>query len=267
MTDHRAPLDRAALSELAGTGPWTAITVHEVIDSTNAEVARLARAGGAGGQIVIAEHQSAGRGRADRGWQSPPRAGLAVSVLLRPAVSPARWGWLPLLAGVALAETVGEITGLDAVLKWPNDLLLTESAHKAAGILAEVVGGAVALGMGVNVTLTRDELPRPDTTSLLLAGAISPDRTTLLSGLVTRLGRRYRQWQATDGDPGACGLRHDYRKLCHTLGRAVRVELPDGGALTGTAEDIDGDGRLVVESNGERVSVAAGDVHHVRLRH
>lgn len=267
MTDRRQPLNRAVLSRLAGTGPWTAVTVHEAIDSTNAEVARLARAGAAGGCVVTAEHQSAGRGRADRGWFSPPRAGLAVSVLLRPTVAPARWSWLPLLAGVALAEAVTEVTGVDAALKWPNDLLLTESGYKAAGILAEVVDGAVALGMGVNVTLTRPELPRPDTTSLELAGAKELDRTVLLSGLLHRLGRRYLRWHAAGGDPDISRLRHDYRQRCHTLGRVVRVELPDGDRVDGTAVDVDGDGRLVVETDGGRVPVAAGDVHHVRWRH
>ncbi|HIW63117.1 MAG TPA: biotin--[acetyl-CoA-carboxylase] ligase [Candidatus Stackebrandtia excrementipullorum] len=266
MTDRR-PLDRTVLSQLAGTGPWTEVAVHDVIDSTNAEVARLARSGAAAGHVVTAEHQSEGRGRAERGWESPSGAGLAVSMLLRPTVPQGRWSWLPLLAGVALADAVGEVTGLDAALKWPNDLLLTEAAHKAAGILAEVAGGAVVLGVGLNVTLTRDELPRADTTSLRLAGATELDRTRLLCALVTGFGRRYQRWLGYGGDPELSRLRRDYRTYCHTLGRQVRVELPHGDRILGVADDIDQDGRLVVDTGDERIAVAAGDVHHVRLRH
>lgn len=274
MTDRpdstdRPALDRVALTELAGTGPWTTIRVRDEVGSTNAEITELARHGGEEGVVVTAESQSAGRGRADRGWVSPPRAGIAVSMLLRPRVSPARWSWLPLLAGVALAETVTEVSGVQAALKWPNDLLVSQppdgEPRKAAGILAEVAAGAVALGIGLNVTLTDRELPRPDTTSLQLAGASTVDRTLLLTGLLTRLGRRYQAWLSADGDPVAGRLRRDYLTWCHTIGQDVRVMLPDDHELTGTAVDIDGDGRLCVDTARGRIAVAAGDVHHVRL--
>jgi len=266
----RPGLDRVALTELAGTGPWTAIEVRDEVGSTNAEITELARRGVDEGAVITAESQSAGRGRADRGWVSPPRAGIAVSMLLRPRVSPARWSWLPLLAGVSLAETVTEVSGVRAALKWPNDLLVSQPPHgeprKTAGILAEVAAGAVALGIGLNVTLTKEELPRPDTTSLQLAEASTVDRTLLLTGLLTRLGRRYQAWVAVDGDPIASRLRRDYLTWCHTIGQDVRVMLPDGGEPTGTATDIDRDGRLCVDTTDGRIAVAAGDVHHVRLR-
>jgi BirA family transcriptional regulator, biotin operon repressor / biotin---[acetyl-CoA-carboxylase] ligase len=249
---------------------WTAIEVREQTASTNADVAAAARAGTSEGLVVVAERQTAGRGRLDRRWESPPRAGLALSVLLRPPVPAGRLGWLPLLAGVALVETVRRQAEVDAVLKWPNDLLI--DGRKCAGILAEAVpeapagqAPAVVVGIGLNVTLSEEELPRPDATSLLLAGAAHTDRDTLLRALLRGLADWYRRWTTTDGDPEASGLRDGYRLHCATLSRQVSVALPGGGTLAGTASDVDGDGRLVVtDPDGYPTAVAAGDIVHVR---
>src|SRR5882762_725474 len=148
----RPPLHEAALRRalVVPDGLWTAIEVRAETGSTNADVAEAARAGAAEGLVVVAERQRAGRGRQGRQWESPPRAGLAVSVLLRPQTPTGRYGWLPLLAGVALVETVRRLGELDAVLKWPNDLLIAE--RKCAGILAEAAAGAVVVGIGLNVS-------------------------------------------------------------------------------------------------------------------
>jgi BirA family transcriptional regulator, biotin operon repressor / biotin---[acetyl-CoA-carboxylase] ligase len=265
----RPPLSAAALNRaLVRPGSlWTSVEVRTRTGSTNADVAEAARAGAAEGLVVVAEQQTAGRGRFGRRWESPPRAGLAFSVLLRPAEVPAgRYGWLPLLAGVALVETVRRQAEVDAAVKWPNDLLI--EGRKCAGILAEAVPGAdraVVLGVGLNVTLAADELPRPDATSLLLAGAAHTDRDTLLRSVLRDLSDWYRRWTGVGGDVAASGLLDGYRLHCATLGRTVRVALPGGGTLTGTAVDVDLDGRLVVAgADGEPTAVAAGDVVHVR---
>jgi BirA family biotin operon repressor/biotin-[acetyl-CoA-carboxylase] ligase len=264
----RPPLSAATLRRaLVRPGElWTALEVRERTASTNADVAAAARAGAAEGLVVVAEQQTAGRGRLDRRWESPPRAGLAFSVLLRPVVPASRLGWLPLLAGVALVETVRRQAELDAVLKWPNDLLIYE--HKCAGILAEAVPEptpAVVLGIGLNVSMSEAELPRPDATSLLLAGAAHTDRDPLLRAVLRGLAGWYRQWQEADGDPDACGLRDGYLVHCATLGRQVTVALPGGGTLVGTGSNVDGDGRLVVaQLDGALTAVAAGDIVHVR---
>jgi BirA family biotin operon repressor/biotin-[acetyl-CoA-carboxylase] ligase len=246
---------------------WTAIDVKERTGSTNADVAAEARAGTAEGLVVVAEQQTAGRGRLDRQWESPPRAGIALSVLLRPTGVPVtRLGWLPLLAGVALVETVRRQAELDAVLKWPNDLLVDD--RKCAGILAEAVPEptpAVVLGIGLNVTLSADELPRPDATSLVLAGAAHTDRDPLIRALLRELADWYRRWSDVGGDPERSGLRDGYRLYCGTLGRQVEVALPGGGTLSGTASDVDSEGRLVVTAaDGSLTAVAAGDIVHVR---
>jgi len=265
----RPPLSAANLRRaLVRPGElWTAIDVKERTGSTNADVAAEARAGTAEGLVVVAEQQTAGRGRLDRQWESPPRAGIALSVLLRPTGVPVtRLGWLPLLAGVALVETVRRQAELDAVLKWPNDLLVDD--RKCAGILAEAVPEptpAVVLGIGLNVTLSADELPRPDATSLVLAGAAHTDRDPLVRALLRELADWYRRWSDVGGDPERSGLRDGYRLYCGTLGRQVEVALPGGGTLSGTASDVDSEGRLVVTAaDGSLTAVAAGDIVHVR---
>jgi BirA family biotin operon repressor/biotin-[acetyl-CoA-carboxylase] ligase len=276
----RPPLDAAALRRalLVPGGLWTRLEVVEETGSTNADVAVAARAGAAEGLVVVAEDQTAGRGRAGRSWITAPRSGLAVSVLLRPAPPQARWGWLPLLAGVALAEAVTRLAELEVTLKWPNDLLVTTGsagngggAGKCAGILAESLPeGGVVLGIGLNVTARAAELPppipgSPPATSLELAGASATDRDPLLRALLRGLASWYARWGAAGGDAGACGLRAAYLRACGTVGREVHVLLPGDLELTGTAATVDADGRLVVRTaDGQTRALAAGDVTHLR---
>jgi BirA family biotin operon repressor/biotin-[acetyl-CoA-carboxylase] ligase len=266
----RPPLPARALQRalLVPGGLWRHLELKTETASTNADVAEAARRGEPEGLIVVAEQQVAGRGRRDRQWVSPPRAGLTLSVLLRPgdAVPNRRWGWLPLLAGVALLEAVQRIAEVDAALKWPNDLLVQDA--KCAGILAEVIGDAVVLGIGLNVTTRIDELPVTGglpATSLQIAGAKSTDRDPLLRTLLRGLARWYEGWRETGGDAELCGLLGAYRRGCSTIGRDVRVHLPAGDDLVGEAITVDADGQLVIRTadNGEK-RISAGDVLHVR---
>ncbi|HVT66361.1 MAG TPA: biotin--[acetyl-CoA-carboxylase] ligase [Trebonia sp.] len=228
-----------------------------------------AGSGGAEGRVLVAEQQTAGRGRRGRSWSSPPGASLSFSVLLRPAsVPPDRRGWLPLLTGVAVASAVRSVAGVAAVLKWPNDVLVGE--RKLAGILAEQSpdGAAVVIGTGLNVAIPADALPVSPTglaaTSLLVEGA-SVSRETLLLAILGELEGWYAAFRA-DPDPVGSGLLAAYRPLCTTLGRAVRVELPAGRVLAGTATDLDADGRLLVTPSpgAPPTPVSAGDIVHVR---
>jgi BirA family biotin operon repressor/biotin-[acetyl-CoA-carboxylase] ligase len=260
VTDHlprRPPLDPDRLAEAGGGTPGWRVEVLAEAPSTNLLAAERARAGEDEGLVLVAEHQTAGRGRLDRAWTTPPRA--ALTLFLRPGVDPARWPWLPLLVGVAVADAVGH----GARLKWPNDVLLGD--HKLAGLLVERVetpgGPAAVVGIGINVSTTAQELPVPGATSLHVAGH-EVDRTDLLLDVLAELGRGYASWTRNRHEDAM--LRAAYGRRCATVGQLVRVELPGGTTITGTAVDVDHDGRLVVRSGGETTVVGAGDVVHVR---
>jgi BirA family transcriptional regulator, biotin operon repressor / biotin---[acetyl-CoA-carboxylase] ligase len=272
---HRAPLDEAALADelLAGSLLYTSIRVVGQTGSTNADLLAAARSGAPAGAVLVAEEQTAGRGRLDRSWQSQPGASLTFSVLLRPSGIPAAsLGWLPLLAGVATVSALRARTGLEISLKWPNDVQAgvagggAGGGGKLAGILAEQAGNAVVVGIGLNVSSTESELPTSLATSLQLAGAADPDRQAILVSLLSELEHWYLRWSGgpRPGDAEACGLRASYLRWCTTIGRDVRVDTPGGKVLTGRASDVDGVGRLLVAADDDVHAISAGDVVHVR---
>ncbi|WP_375496760.1 biotin--[acetyl-CoA-carboxylase] ligase [uncultured Jatrophihabitans sp.] len=257
----RSPLDLNRIRAAAGEA-WPRIRIVERTASTNADL--VADAGVADRSVLVAEEQTAGRGRLDRSWSSPPRSGLTFSIALRPGVPLEHWGWLPLLCGVATVEAVHDVAGVDVVLKWPNDVLVGEA--KVAGILAQSAGGVAVVGIGLNVSTTRDELPVPTATSLQGAGATGTlDRSVLLGGILAHLGRWLERWYAAAGDAVGSGLAGAYRAACATLGSQVRVSLGDGRTLEGLATDIDGYGRIVVLDGNGPHAVGAGDVEHLRF--
>ena len=266
-------MDGIELRVPASHGMWT-LDVVTSTGSTNADLLARAAAepGGAEGRVLVAEEQTAGRGRRGRTWSSVPGESLTFSALLRPAsVPPDRRGWLSLLTGVAVASAVGTLAGVHTVLKWPNDVLAGD--RKLAGILAEQSpdGSAVVVGVGLNVATRASALPVAATglaaTSLAVeAGGAATSREDLLLGILDQLERWYVGFRS-DPEPENSGLLAEYRALCGTLGRPVRVELPAGRVLTGTAVDVDSDGRLLVQEptpGALVVPVSAGDVIHVR---
>lgn len=232
---------------------WARIDVVDEIESTNA--ALLDDPSAPDRSVLAAEHQTSGRGRLERTWTSPPRAGLTFSVLVRPAVPIATWGWLPLLAGVAVHDALPAVR-----LKWPNDVLCGPDEGKLAGILAQTSGEAVVLGIGMNVSTTADELPVESATSLALNGH-EADRTALLIEILQRLDARLAQWSDVGGDAAACGLHAAYTAACATLGREIAVTTTDGGRVEGTAVAVEPDGRLRLDTG---TLVGAGDVEHLR---
>jgi len=276
---------RAARAALAG-GRFADVRWVEETGSTNADALELARSGEPEGIVLVAEHQSAGRGRLGRAWQAPRGASLLCTVLLRPpaAVAPAT----TLAVALSAAEAVESLTGLAPRLKWPNDLVWpgdgSGADRKLAGVLAEVdwpaashiaAGWAeprpgdrlvVAVGIGLNVAWGPD-VPE-ELADLAVAldhlvepGAV-PDRTTLLVAMLEHLDRRYADLV---GDPeGPARLRTDGCARSATLGRRVRVDL-GGDDVVGTAVDLSPEGHLVVETlEGERRTLAVGDVVHLR---
>ncbi|MFC7931706.1 biotin--[acetyl-CoA-carboxylase] ligase [Streptomyces cinereoruber] len=265
----RPPLNETALRRalVLPDGLWTSLDVVPTTGSTNTDLAARA-ADLPEGAVLVAEEQTSGRGRLDRTWTAPARSGIFVSVLLKPDVPAHRWGWLPLLTGVAAATGLAKAAGVDMSLKWPNDLLVSVKGEerKTGGILAERAGtDGVVVGLGLNVTLREDELPVPGAGSLLLADAVSTDRDTLLRAVLRSLAQWYGEWTRAGGDPAASGLQEAYAAGCATLGRRIRAELPGERTLEGEAIALDGDGRLVVATEGGGTeAVGAGDIVHVR---
>jgi BirA family biotin operon repressor/biotin-[acetyl-CoA-carboxylase] ligase len=224
--------------------------------STNADVLERARAGEPDGLVLVADHQSAGRGRLDRRWEAPEGANLLVSILLRPDLDPSQWFRCTNAVAVALVEACAA-HGVLARIKWPNDVVvgaakLASGGAKLAGILAEVADDAVVVGLGCNVGWpAADEMP--GATSLVACGA-SVTRAQLLDDLLARL------------DEQAPDLHERYLARCASIGRAVRLALPDGRELAGIARTVDDAGRLVLETpDGERQAFTVGDVVHAPI--
>ncbi len=262
----RPPLDLTAVrGELAGpAGPLRRIDVVAETGSTNADLlARHARGEDIRGVVLLAEHQSAGRGRNGRSWSAPAGSQIALSIgVAADAVPTEEWGWLPLLTGVALVDAIGAATGVEAGLKWPNDVLL--GSGKLAGILAEVAAPdpVIVVGLGLNVTLTPEEAPDPRATSLQMLGATMLDRDALAGAILRELTTRIHRWQTVKGSDPA--LAADYRQRSLTLGSRVRAILPGNREIIGTATEVDDQGRLVLDTGSEPVTVSAGDITHLR---
>jgi BirA family transcriptional regulator, biotin operon repressor / biotin---[acetyl-CoA-carboxylase] ligase len=264
----RPHLDEAGLARaLTSDGSrWTEVRVVDALPSTNAALGQRAREDEQDGLVLLAEHQTAGRGRLDRTWTAPSRAGITMSALVRPqGVAVSRWPWISLVSGLAVAAAVQQVADVPARLKWPNDVVVED--RKLAGVLVERVEGpgraAAVIGIGLNVTTTRDELPTAQATSLRIEGASMIDRSTLVKAILRRLDGLLAEWEAGAGEPRA-GLRGAYQGACTTLGRRVSVELPGGAALEGDAVRIDDFGRLVVRTGSGERAFGAGDVTHVR---
>ncbi|MFD4642582.1 biotin--[acetyl-CoA-carboxylase] ligase [Lentzea sp. NPDC058436] len=261
-------LDAAELRSrlVAPNGPYAALDVVASTASTNAD---LAGSGAADRTVLIAGEQTAGQGRRGRSWSSP-EGGLYVSVLFRPAGVPAdRLPWLNLIAGLALLR-VAQSVGVEASLKWPNDLLLGASAGKGAGILSEITAdGSVVVGIGLNVAkLPADVEPAPGglaPTSLEDLGAAELDRGELAFRLLVELAGLEGVWRKNGGDAVESGVLEEYAEHSSTVGRRVRVELAGGVELLGVAQRIEPDGTLTVRGDdGEDHGVSAGDVVHLR---
>jgi len=238
---------------------WTIRRFAE-LDSTNRYLLDEARAGAPDGVVVVADHQTAGRGRLERTWEAPPGSSLLVSVLLRPTLEPEQAHRVVMAAALALADAVGEVAGFTPDLKWPNDLVVGD--RKLAGLLAEREPGAgerrpaVIVGAGVNVQWTAfpPELAEHATACNLEAGR-AVDRDAILDEYLVRLGRRLDVLHAV---PSA------YRERLATIGRRVRVEQASG-VLTGVAVDVRDAGELVLRADdGAEHVITTADVVHLR---
>lgn len=270
----RSSAVRESLAALLAARRWGEVSILPEVGSTNVEVQRL----GADWSAVVAERQTAGRGRRGRAWDDGQGHGIACSVLVplsaitaleaEAGVEGTALGWVPLATGLAVRDCL-ERLGVEAALKWPNDVLVPVEGdeRKICGILCEVVPGGpdgpqqVVVGIGINLSHDVADLPVPHATSLRLvaeaAGRPAPSREEVVPALLEALRDRL--------DPlDLESVRRDYRLACVTIGREVDVHLPDGTVVRRSAETVDDDGRLRVVGDGASATVSAGDVHHVR---
>lgn len=262
----RAPLDVAGIRHDL-VGPDRLVRRLEVVESTGSTNADLlawhAEGADITGTVLVAEQQTAGRGRHGRSWVTPARSQIALSLGVDAAGPPAAfWSWLPLLTGVAVADAVAATTGIEPGLKWPNDIQVGEK--KLGGILAEVASPdpVIVVGLGLNVSMTADEAPDERATSLLMLGSTMLDRSALLGSVLAELSARIDRWRAIGGpDPT---LVRDYLSRSITVGSRVRALLPGGTDITGTATGIDEAGQLQIDTGTQTVTVSAGDVTHLR---
>jgi BirA family biotin operon repressor/biotin-[acetyl-CoA-carboxylase] ligase len=273
--------DRLRALLLSPSGPLARLEVVDEVASTNTALADEVRAAPSlwpDPGLLLAERQTAGRGRAGRTWTTQADTSLTGTAVVRPNLPSSSLGWVPLLAGLGVVTALRATAGVRAFLKWPNDIVVDNLAghvegwgtwRKLGGILTEVVPlpdgpPAVLVGIGINVTQRPDELPVPSATSLVLSGARHADRESVLVAVVGSLDRVARRFVAASGDARASGLADEVAAACVTLGRTVQVDLPGGARLDGVASRLDDAGALVVLAGGEDRTVLAGDVLLVR---
>lgn len=280
---------------VAPAGPLARLEVVEETGSTNEDLAALVRADPDAWpdvSLLVADHQTGGRGRAGRTWTTPALTAVTGTFSMRTQQTPVNFGWYSLLAGLGAVRALRAVTGVPAALKWPNDVLLPADDEldgwgawrKVGGILSEIVpvgpglgfglsgtdtpptaGSAVLVGIGINVLQTADELPVPSATSVLEATGHELAREDVLAALVDGLTGVLAEWRAAGNDPLASALPAEVAAACATIGSRVRVELPGGAQVQGVAERLGSDGSLiVVDEAGQAHVVLAGDVRHVR---
>ncbi len=239
-------LIQSSIDYALGEGYWSVKVLGEIDSTQSVLKASTPRHG----DVIVAEYQSAGRGRLDRKFESQIGTGLLFSAFVQPKRNKADWGFIPLLIGLSVAE----VLGIEFFTKWPNDIL--SDLGKVGGILCETYGEGVLIGIGINVSTTQEQLPVPTATSIFLTTGSAPDRNVLLSAILREIAFNLEQWQ--DGEE----LIEDYLDSSATIGKQVSVDLPDGSTMVGTATGISMSGELMLDSG---VIISVGDILHLSL--
>ena len=197
------------------------------------------------GKVLVAEFQSAGRGRLDRKFEVPPRKGLTFSFAINAEKD---FGWIPLITGLAVSKAINNYVGENIVeIKWPNDLLI--NGKKLAGILSEKVKTGAVVGVGINIFQEQNELPIQNALSLSMVTKV--DRTDLLVAILNELGDALSKIE---------NFRNEYREKCVTIGKTVQVTLPNGDIIEDLAVGISDSGALLLNSR----EITVGDIVHLR---
>ena len=245
-----AALDPAEINRLIT--PYWRVSVVELTSTTQGDLVKRVRDGNAQvGDVITAEFQSAGRGRLDRTFEAPKGTALLFSFYIEPQRNRDDWGWIPLIAGYSVAKT---LHAFNATVKWPNDILINNK--KVSGLIAEVVGNGVVIGIGINVGMSEDQLPVETATSLLIEGGVDLTRDEILCEVLEEFEDHFVQW-----DQGLDEVQPLYMHLSATLGKEVRVEYPGGATHLAIAESISDVGALILDDG---THVQSADVIHLR---
>ncbi len=246
----RAPLDSRAIN--ANLAQYWRVSVVELTASTQSDLIELVTQGRAqAGDVIVADFQSSGRGRLTRTFEAPPGSALLFSFYIKPSRDSSDWGWIPLIAGVSVAQTLSEV---NARVKWPNDILINEK--KISGLIAQIADDGIVIGIGINVGMQVNELPIPQATSLAIESSLSISRNKLLTNLLATFEKNFTQW-----DQGSDEIWAVYAGMSATLGQSVEVHYPDGRVHGGTAVSISASGELILADG---VHVLAADIIHLR---
>ena len=245
-----AALDPAEINRLIT--PYWRVSVVELTSTTQGDLVQRVREGAAHiGDVIVAEYQSAGRGRLNRSFEASKGTALLFSFYIEPKRNRDDWGWLPLIAGYSVANS---LSAFNATVKWPNDILIRDK--KVSGLIAEVVGSGVVIGIGINVGMSESQLPVQNATSLLIEGAVDVTRNQILCEVLEQFEQHFLQW-----DNGADEIQALYKQVSATLGKQVRVEYPGGASHAALAQSISETGALILDDG---THVQSADVIHLR---
>ena len=249
----RTPLDEAEIN--SKITPYWRVSVVELTGSTQNDLLQLVESKNAlDGQVIVTEYQSNGRGRLDRTFEAPAQSALLFSFYIKPRKQRTEWGFIPLIAGLSLVQAISNLDSVMKVsLKWPNDCIINDK--KCAGIIAQTSQEGIVIGIGLNVSMTSNELPVPNATSLAIEGSTITDRNLLLSHILNTFAELFEAWE--EGSE----LLNEYANASSTIGKKVRIDLPGGENIEATVAHISHSGELVLD-DGRHVS--AGDVIHLR---
>lgn len=242
-------LQQTSINDALAQGYWS-VKVVESIDSTQSA---LKSSSPQHGDVIVAEYQSAGRGRLDRTFESAKGSGLLFSAFVQPQRPQSEWGFIPLLVGLSVAE----VLGIEFFTKWPNDIL--SDLGKVGGILCEIHGNGIVIGVGLNVSTTQDQLPVPTASSILLTTGESPDRNQLLPAILKEIAFNLAEWETGESMED---LIDDYLDSSATMGKRVSAQLPDGSTIVGTVTGISANGELLLDSG---AIISVGDITHLSI--
>jgi BirA family transcriptional regulator, biotin operon repressor / biotin---[acetyl-CoA-carboxylase] ligase len=239
-------LDQTSINSALTGGYWSVRSLEEIDSTQNA----LKNSSPKHGDVIVTNYQSAGRGRLDRRFEARPGTALLFSSYIEPRRPREEWGFIPLIVGLSVAE----VLGIEFYTKWPNDIL--SDFGKVGGILCEVHGDGIVIGIGLNVSITEEELPVPTASSILLTLGSAPDRNQLLVAILKEIAFNIAEWESGED------LIDDYLDSSATMGKRVSVQLPNGEQIVGTATGISENGELLLESG---AVISVGDIVHLSL--